>query len=445
MVKNRTNLAGSLYMHYNRAVLGTSGGRRFLAFSVLFFCIPICILFGRQASWMTGRSNPADLQIQLVTIAPGDELYTWWGHSAIIVTDTRLGESRFYNYGLFSFETENFFSNFALGRLWFEVGAMPTQAALHAYRQRNRSIIIQTLNVSPEKRAEISRFVEINVLPENRRYLYDHYYDNCSTRIRDILDMASGGALYERTDVPADTTFRRITRRFSGRHFFADTLLMFLMGQSIDEPITLWETMFLPTELSEIIDTLMIEAPGGEIEPFVIDRVVWNRATGRKPIPESATTGVPLALFCGGGVFLVIALIWYAIRRKPAARRIVFGIASCFAGFVIGLPGIILLFMSLFTDHAVTYWNENLFLANPLTFLALPLGIFTAAGFQRLGNITAWLWILLAAVGVLYIALKPFPFLTSASSPSPLAYTAKKLRASNITTPILLFTLILRA
>ena len=361
---------------------------------------------------MTGRSDPRHLQIQLVTIAPGDELYTWWGHSAIVVTDTRLGESRFYNYGLFSFETEDFFSNFAMGRLWFEVGDMPTMAALHAYRQRNRSIIIQTLNIPPEKKAEISRFVEINILPENRRYLYDHYYDNCSTRIRDILNMASNGALYKSTDVLTDTTFRRITRRFSGRHFFADTLLMFLMGQSIDERITVWETMFLPTELSKAIDTLMIETPEGEINPFVAERVVWNRATGRKPIPKTAGSAVPLALSCGGGVFLFIALIWYVVRRKPTVRRIIFGIVSCVAGFFIGLPGIILLFMSLFTDHTVTYWNENLFLANPLTFVAFPLGIFTAAGFQRIGNITAWLWILLAAVGVIYIALKPFPFLT---------------------------------
>ncbi len=361
---------------------------------------------------MTGRSDPNDLQIQLVTIAPGDELYTWWGHSAIIVTDTRLGESRFYNYGLFSFETENFFSNFAMGRLWFEVGDMPTMPALHAYKLRNRTIIIQTLNMPPEKRAEISRFVEINILPENRRYLYDHYYDNCSTRIRDILNEASYGALYERTDVLTDTTFRRITRRFSGRHFFADTLLMFLMGQSIDERITVWETMFLPTELLEAIDTLMIETPGGEIEPFVRERVIWNRATGRKPIPEIARSGVPLALSCGGGVFLAIALIWYVVRRKPAARRVVFGIASCLAGFFIGLPGVTLLLMSVFTDHSVTYWNENLFLANPLTFLAFPLGIFTISGFQRIGKITAWLWIVLAAVGVLYIALKPLPFLT---------------------------------
>ena len=405
------NLAGSFYLPYNRAVLCNShrAGCFLLCQLLIFFAAGP--LSARQAPWMTGSSNPQDLLIQLITIGPGDELYTWWGHTALIVTDTRLDESRFYNYGLFSFEQTNFFANFAMGRLRFMVAPASTQRELELYRQRNRSITIQTLNIPADMRAQIARFLEINILPANREYLYDHYYDNCATRVRDILDTASFGALFEAADVPADTTFRRITRRFSGGHFFADTLLMFLMGRSIDTPITVWETMFLPTELDNVVEDLSVQYSPGVSEPFVLEKVIYNHAAGRRPVPEKAPSAVPFSLALGGGVGIIIAGLSIFLRRRDRAFKIFFGAASSVAGLVIGLPGVTLTLMSLFTNHTVTYWNENLALANPITFLAFPLGMFAACGFGRISRITAWLWIILAGISIVYIILKPLPLL----------------------------------
>ena len=130
------------------------------------------------APWASGASRAQDLVVRLVTIEPSDPLYTWWGHSALIVEDGRLGVSRFYNYGLFSFEQERFVQNFAMGRLWFVVGASDTERELAYYRYLGRTIRIQTLNLLPGKRLEMARFLENNILPRNRTYLYDHYNDN---------------------------------------------------------------------------------------------------------------------------------------------------------------------------------------------------------------------------------------------------------------------------
>ena len=360
---------------------------------------------------MEGKSDPEDLRIQLVTIEPGDELYTWWGHAAIVVTDMRLNESRFYNYGLFSFQQTNFAANFAMGRLWFEVGAYTTSPAMEQYKSLNRSILVQTLNMEPEMRLQIARFVETNILPENKTYLYDHYYDNCATRIRDVLDTASGGRLKEMTDVPADTTFRRITRRFSGGYVLMDTLLMFMMGGVIDDPITVWETMFLPIELAKAVDRISIPGSDGEMAPFVLETILWYQSTGREAIPNSAPRAVPTSLGIGCGIGVLIALGYLALRKRQKGRRIFFGITSAVTGLLLGLPGTALALILLFTDHTVTYANENLALANPLTFLALPLGILTAIGIRRNDRVTAWLWFVLTGIGVLYIILKPFPFL----------------------------------
>ncbi len=377
---------------------------------ILFFS-SAGVLFAKQASWMEGRSNPEDLQIQLVTIEPGDELYTWWGHAAIIVTDTRLNESRFYNYGLFSFQQTNFAANFAMGRLWFEVGAYPTRPAMEQYKSLNRSVLVQTLNITPEMRLKIARFVETNILPENKTYLYDHYKDNCATRVRDILDTASGGRLKEAADVPAHTTFRRITRRFSGGHLLMDALLMFLMGSVIDDPITGWDTMFLPAELADGVGRLTVPGSDGKSVPFVSDTELWFKSSGREAVPALAPSAIPFSLSIGGGFALMIMLGYLVLKKRRNGRRIFFGVVSALTGFIVGLAGTVLTFILLFTDHTVTYGNENLALANPLTFLAFPLGILAAVGIRRNDKVTAWLWMMLTGISVMYVVLKPFPFL----------------------------------
>ncbi|MBT3272686.1 MAG: DUF4105 domain-containing protein, partial [Spirochaetales bacterium] len=358
---------------------------------------------------MTETTNPEDLEIQLVTIEPGDELYSWWGHSAIVVTDTRLGESRFYNYGLFSFEQESFFTNFAMGKLLFEVGAYPTLPALESYKRQNREIRIQTLNIPAKTKLETARFLENNILPENKQYLYDHYFENCSTRLRDILNIASGGRLKDVSTESAGYTFREITRRFSGSHFLEDTLLMFLMSGVIDEPMTEWQTMFLPVELELLLDETMVTNEEGQTVPFVNDKITWFRSEGRDSVPSRARSAVPASIGIGLGMGLLTTLAFILFRKRRTGAHVFFGAASMLAGIVIGIPGLLLCFMALFTDHNVTFWNENLFFANPLTFLALPLGIAAVSGARWGKKLLAWLWIGLTAVFLLYLILKIIP------------------------------------
>jgi hypothetical protein len=105
------------------------------------------------------------LSVKIAVMGPGDELYFWWGHIALIIDDALTGQSRFYDYGLFSFDNENFFINFALGRLLYSVGVSPAENNIRAYIFTNRDITVYTLNLSAAKREEIWRFAEKNALP----------------------------------------------------------------------------------------------------------------------------------------------------------------------------------------------------------------------------------------------------------------------------------------
>ncbi|MBN2552292.1 MAG: DUF4105 domain-containing protein, partial [Spirochaetales bacterium] len=384
------------------------------------FCSAFSLRAQGPAPWATGASRGEDLVVKLVTIEPSDPIYTWWGHSALIVEDSRLDHSRFYNYGLFSFEQENFVLDFAMGRLWFQVGASDTRRELEFYRYLDRTIRIQTLDLSPRQRLEMALFLETNILPQNRTYLYEHYSDNCATRVRDLIDATIGGRLAEATSDRGRMSLRQHTRRFTAQNPFMDWLLMFLMSGVIDQPISRWEEMFLPSELERNVADLRYREENGAEKPLVSETIVYYQSRSGRRIPERVPAGWPLALIPGLVSALLALLLACLIRRNRRSRETAWtllGIQSAVAGLVLGLFGATLLFMIAFTDHAVTYGNENIFLASPLALAAVPLGLMAAlggrrnSGRQKSRRRLQLLWLLLAAVSTVYLVLKIFPFL----------------------------------
>jgi hypothetical protein len=361
------------------------------------------------APWAAGASRGQDLVVQLVTISPSDPIYTWWGHSALVVEDRRLGVSRFYNYGLFSFEQKSFALNFAMGRLWFQVGASDTGRELAFYRYLGRRIFIQTLDLTPRKRLEMALFLENNILPSNRTYLYDHYYDNCATRVRDLIDDAVDGQLAEAAAAAGRMTLREHTRRYTEHSFLMDWLLMFLMSGVIDQPVTKWEEMFLPAELQMGVAALRYRDEAGLERALVSDSVLYFDPPDQRPIPERASPLWPRALI--PGMILALPAVLFGIRIGRSRRWTLFGIYSALIGLIVGLPGGVLFFMSVFTDHTVTYGNENLFLANPLILAAVPLGLGAAFGRGRTSRrLLQLLCFAAAGLACLYLLLKPFGF-----------------------------------
>jgi hypothetical protein len=362
------------------------------------------------APWAAGQSRAEDLVIKLATIEPDDPLYTWWGHSALIVEDVRLRVSRFYNYGLFSFD-EDFFVNFAMGRLWFQVGAANTASELASYKAENRTIRIQTLDLEPARRLEMGEFLENNILPQNRTYLYDHYQDNCATRVRDLIDRMVDGQLKAATSAPGRQTLRQHTRRYTAGHFLMNWLLMFLMSGVIDRPIRQWDEMFLPLEVERDVARLLYTDAQGRSRPLVSGEALYFQAQGRRGVPEQPPVYWPVTLAIGlalAAVGLGLAL-WR--RRGGRAPRIFSGIYESLLGLLFGLPAAVLAFMSLFTDHTVTYGNRNLLAVSPAILAALPLGIALAAGARWAAKGLAALWSLVLVLAVLALVLQLFPAL----------------------------------
>ncbi len=149
--------------------------------------------FAQAASACRRRSAPpgSELTISVMTMGVGEEVWERFGHNAILVEDRRAGSSIAYNFGMFSFRQEHFLLHFLQGRMWYWMAGYPTEEEVPRYIAARRSVWQQELNLTPAERLAIREDLERNARDENKFYRYDYYLDNCSTRIRDVIDRAS--------------------------------------------------------------------------------------------------------------------------------------------------------------------------------------------------------------------------------------------------------------
>jgi hypothetical protein len=351
-----------------------------------------------------GQGN--NLTIKIAIIGPGDELYFWWGHIGLVIDDAYTGQSRFYDYGLFSFDNDNFFVNFTFGRLWYSCGVTPAVYNIANYIATNRDITLYTLDFPPEKKELIYQKVQWDILPENRDYLYHHFRYNCATPIIDIINMATDGQFKEQFgNAPGRFTLRQHARRHTWFSPFIDWILNFWMGQGIDVPVTVWDEMFLPSEVGRCINEFRYTDSNGISHPLVSAKEEIFRALGRPPVLEIPRKQWPRELGFSLIVALVLACLFYSQTKFPAFGRVAIGISHSLFGLFFGVVGLMLFFMSTFTSHDYTYHNANLLFCNPLLLAAIPLGIrYATTGSEdkrfRCGLMLRLLW-LLVVIGII--------------------------------------------
>lgn len=304
--------------------------------------------------------------ISVITFGPGTETFAKFGHDAILVSDPRqpLGRRELvFNYGTFSFHSPWLIMDFLKGKLSYWLSASSLEQTVAVYRRANRTVSVQELALPPEKARALTAFLWENLKEENKYYRYDYYRDNCATRIRDVLDRHLDGSLREVSRAPAPLTYRDHTRRLTLGAPFLFFGLDLAMGPVIDQPLTDWEEMFLPSRVA----AKLAQVKDQEGQPLVRRQYVLFEAQ-RAPEAE----GAPgyrwgwLALgFCWGGALYVLG------RLRGRAAQIAHGAGLATTGLLTGLIGAALLVLWLLTDHDVTYWNQNV-LSCPAWTLALP-------------------------------------------------------------------------
>ncbi len=348
------------------------------------------------------------LSIKILTIGQDDPVYLWYGHIAIVVEDSLRDTEILYDFGVFSFKQDNFYRNFTMGRLIYGVVAAPTAYRISLAKLSGRNIMIATLDIPPEKRYETAIFLQNKVKPGNNTYLYHHYYDNCSTRIRDVINMAVDGQLETwAVAKPGRMTYRDHIRRYSGNHFFMDWVLNFLQSGVIDKPITLWDDMFLPDELNaNLLNFHYIDSSRNSVK-LVSKYEILSEFPERGVIPSEPAEYWPAGIAVGllaGIAGLVLCLSFF--RTGKTIWRIAYGTYSALYGLLFGTLGTVLLFMMILTNHDVTFSNENVLIASPLLLWIGILGILIAAGKKKFFRLQKLLFTIQGLAGLILLILK---------------------------------------
>ncbi len=379
------------------------------AILIMLLVIPALPLFGNTESAESLRGN--DLKIHLLTVGPGDPVYLWYGHTALIVEDALNDVEILYDYGVFDFRQDNFFRNFAMGRLIYSITASYARYRIQSAIDTNRTVITATLNLPPEVRYEMALFLQENVQPGNNTYLYHHYLDNCATRIRDIIDTAVNGELKEWAEAqPGRMSYREHIRRYSDSNYLMDWLLNFLQSGSIDNPISRWDDMFLPDELLKALSDFSYEDETGKLVPLLTATEQIYTAVGRVEPYRETRSFWPYALLASTllGAILLLLLYLFLHRQSRLAGRI-YGAITAITALITGTLSIGLLLMMTLTNHEVTYRNENILVLSPLMLAVGIIGcimLFNSTRQMRMLQVQFILMRIQAAAALAYLACK---------------------------------------
>lgn len=370
--------------------------------------LTLLLLLGARATVaQNADSLPAEpgseFTISVLTAGVGERVWERWGHNMIRVQDRLTGEDLAYNWGMFSFEQEGFVRRFLMGRMEYWMAPIPMATTYRQYSRTDRTLIDQTLDLTPAEKVELVAFLRWNAREESKYYRYDYYNDNCSTRLRDALDRALGGALNRATQADAGTTFREESRRLSSNDLPLYTGLMLGLGAPTDRPITVWEEMFLPVRMMERLREVSLPATDSTTRRLVISEdTLYLSARFSEPAATPRKTALYLAIGLGIGAMLVL-LGW-------AKQRGLFLVVGALVALLLGLGGLLLLFLMGFTDHAVTYGNENALL---VSFLALLLAVVlrpALAGKPQAERLATALAIAVAGTALAAVLIKVTPW-----------------------------------
>jgi len=304
--------------------------------------------------------------ISLITCSPGEEVYSKFGHTAIRINDSQHGVDLVFNYGIFSFETENFYYKFIKGETDYQLGIYDTRYFLPEYAQRNSQVWEQVLNLTVIEKRKLINSLLNNYEPQNRTYRYNFVFDNCSTRPRDKIIAALQGYIKFQPSLESKTF-----RQWVGVYVGTDTWLKFgidiVFGMDADLPANTNESMFLPENLMFEFQTAQIHTPNGQIRKLVSEKKIL--VTKNELIDQHESWIFKPLTFTLLLLILGIPLTIWDIKGKK--RHLKF--FDTFLLALTGIGGVIAFYLMFLSLHPLVKSNLNLLWLNPINLVLVVL------------------------------------------------------------------------
>ena len=293
------------------------------------------------------------IQISLLTCAPGEELNETFGHSALRVIDSNSLTDHVYNYGIFNFEDNYFYIKFIKGKLKYFVNIDQYQDFVFYYQQANRGVTEQILNFTELEKQQIYTALIENVREENKYYQYDFFLDNCTTRVRDIIEKYKKPKLLLPPVMPTNYTFRNAIHQYldKSNKVWSKLGIDILLGAKTDAVMTVEEQSFLPENLMYALDSSSNTSIVQSAKQIFVVNKIENKKSFFTPIFLSS--------------FILLVFVLLSFLKNNISKKLL-KIFDFLLFFLTGALGILLMFMWVGTDHSMTKNNYNLLWASPL-------------------------------------------------------------------------------
>lgn len=325
---------------------------------IIFFITIVVFLFANNCkTYSQTKQLSVNSEISLLTCAPGNEIYSLFGHSAVRVYDTQRGIDVVFNYGTFSFSTPFFYLKFLRGNLDYMLSASRFDTFMEEYRYDKRAVKEQFLNLTLNEKQQVFDFLIDNYKPENRFYRYHFFFDNCATRIRDILPkLFNENIKYSNEIEKENKTFRDLLDIYLDPHPWSQFGINAILGTPTDYIINSQQYMFLPDYLNDAFDNATIIHNGVEEKLVKSEVLLYNPE--KQDIENVFLT--PALFFW---LLLLIACMLTIYELLKNLRTMIFD--SIFFT-ILGLLGLLLIFLWFFTEHTIVEKNWNVIWAFPL-------------------------------------------------------------------------------
>ena len=348
------------------------GGRR-------FFWLPVIVAAAAlsAASPSPARAS-ARYEVYLMLMYPGGEVFSGFGHVAVRIVDHTFSEDLVYDYGTYEYQDPMLGPKFLAGTLPYYCSKTTFEDTMAWYAQDFAGILLQELNLTEEQTLLLLEQVEFDCLEENAAYRYHHFFNNCSTKLRDIFDGLLQGRLSQATvGQPAGRSLRDLINSSMARWelAFARFLVFGLLNTLTDEPTDRWNQMFLPWYLSRELARMRQPALPGEPPLVVGEELIDGEKKGEPELPVAWHGALFLAL-----LFLVsLAPLAGARWLKPRNAMRCGGLLTAVLGLAAGLYGVILLYCWIVSPYPDTKDNWTVLLFHPGHFVL----VFWAIGVIR--------------------------------------------------------------
>jgi len=354
---------------------------------LLFFILP----FAANAQFPT-LSEKAEISI--ITVGPGKYLYDCFGHNAFRIKDPALNLDQAYNFGTYNFDEGVFYWKFSRGIAQYRLAVRDYDKFENYYIRSNRWIKEQVLNLNQEQKQAIYNALETNNLPQNQYYRYDPFFDNCATKMRDVVkDVLGDDLILSDSHITDKATIRDLVDENAFNHLWIDMGIDFALGTILDQEATNEIRMYLPDYIFAGFNNATIKTDSAAVAAVKATNIIYDNDYYEQP-KESLAPWIVFAVIA----VIVIVFTFRDYSQQKRARFMDFTIM-----FITGLLGLVVLLLWFATYHSTTVNNLNVLWAFAPN-LVLAFYVVKKNPPQWVRSYVRFLFILLVAMSFAWIA-----------------------------------------